>query len=37
MVLILWIKLKEGKIRLADVKNGQIKFKSDLGEIQKRE
>ena len=30
-------KIKEDKIRLADVKNGQIKFKSDLGEIQKRE
>ena len=30
-------KIKEGKIRIADEKIDQIKFKSDLGEIQKRE
>ena len=28
-------KMKEGKIRIADAKIDQIKFKSDLGEIKK--
>ena len=28
-------KIKDGEIRLADVKNNQAKFKSDLGEIKK--
>ena len=35
-VTLLLDKIRKGKIKLADVKDDQTKFKSNLGEIKKR-